>query len=152
MRGRRELDDLHNQSLESLFLAGLTQTFSSVGSFFGIDQKEQLRKETEDKLNQEKERKRKQEQQITLELEKMQKQYEETKKSSPIKLDFKERNRLGNGSNYDVRIRMLGFLQEVSMWGHVNGTVPRPQNIRGGYSLLRSQEDTSAQKEWNLIE
>lgn len=148
-----DLDDLHNQSLESLFLAGLTQTFPNVSYFFGMDQDEQLRMEREERQNQERERKRRQEELYALELEQMQKRYEETKKSSPIKLDFKERDRLNNGSNYDIwAIRMLGFLQEASMWGHVNGTVTRPVNERGGYGLSLRPEDNPAQKEWDLID
>lgn len=93
------LDDLHNQSLEVSFLAGLTQTFPSMRSFFGMDQEEQLRKEREDRQNLERERKKRQDELYALELERMQKPYDETKKSSPIKLDFKERDRLNNGSN-----------------------------------------------------
>lgn len=44
-----------------------------------------------------------------------------------IKIDFKKKDRLSTGSNYDVwTIRMTGFLKEANLWMYVDGSHPRP--------------------------
>lgn len=51
----------------------------------------------------------------------------ETTTLPSIKVEFKERDRLRDGANYDVwAIRMRGFLKESTLWDIVDGTETRP--------------------------
>lgn len=48
-----------------------------------------------------------------------------------VKIDFKEKDRLSTGSNYDVcTIKMKGFLSEANLWEFVDDTIPRPPRER----------------------
>lgn len=83
---------------------------------------ERAKAAAEEQVRSNKERIRKLAEEERMQFERMQKQYEDTKKASPLKLDFKERDSLNNGSNYNVcSIRMRGFLQEAGMWDYVSG-------------------------------
>lgn len=70
-----------------------------------------------------------------------------------IKIDFKERDRLKDGANYDVwSIRMSGFLKEASLWGIVSGTVTRPLPTERAPGATRDPSPTPELKKWILLD
>lgn len=119
------LDQLSDQALESQFLAGLTNTFPSISAYFGYDtanmdlDNDQANGEERAKRELKERRLKERERQAELERQEHQRAVDklaETRKNNLVKLDFKEKDRLSNGANYDVwSIRMRGFLMEAGL-------------------------------------
>lgn len=103
-----EEDEFLDQSLEARFLSLLTEVFPSISSFFGMSGG----RGDEDGVNS---------------------GPESSDSRSLKKIDFKEKDRLNSGSNYDVwAIRMCWFLKEAGLWEHVSGGKKHPEPIIQG--------------------
>lgn len=87
------------------------------------------------------------------ELEMQAKKLEDTRRNNPVKLDFKDRDRLSNGANYDVwAITMKGFLLEAGLWDYVSGHRTRPYYRKSAYLDPDAPDDSPAQLEWDLLD
>lgn len=63
-----------------------------------------------------------------------------------VKIDFKEKDRLQSGVNYDVwAMRVRGFLREARLWGYIDGSNPRPVVVIEG--VLEQ-----AHKDWDTFD
>lgn len=70
-----------------------------------------------------------------------------------VKLDFKEKDRLTSGSNYDVwALRMRGFLREARLWPWAEGTCIRLELTNTERILLQDGEASESQQKWDMLD
>lgn len=69
-----------------------------------------------------------------------------------VKLDFKEKDRLTSGSNYDVwALSMRGFFRKAKLWLWVDDTFARPSLTELEKHLLLDGKNSEAQNAWNTL-
>lgn len=162
------LEELSAEALEDGIFDGLTWLFPSddkfqaaINSHDMADDEERQRKlcEEERKLREEESaRKVKEANDLARKLaedlwELQAKELEDVRKYNPVKLDFKEKDRLHSGVNYDVwAIRMKGFLLEAGLWGHVSGTETRPHYSRSIHLGSNAPLESPEQHKWDLLD
>lgn len=150
-------DELTGCSLESLFLEAIVGTFQSPDSSMESpdpNSAAELQRRREEQARKESERLRMVAQAAAQKL-KRDKESLEAKRGTPFKFEFKEKDRLTSGANYDVwAIRMSGLLKESGLWPYVTGEIERPSVRRT--PLFETQGDAEevapAIAEWELMD